>query len=63
MTYDELTDEQKKMVEECETVEDVLSLAKQEGYDLSDEELEAINGGSTKTKISKSTHAAVNWGK
>ena len=63
MTYDELTDEQKKMVEECETVENVLSLAKQEGYDLSDEELEAISGGTPKRQLTKSTHVAINWGK
>ncbi len=45
MRYEDLTDEQKAKLEECKTPEDILELAKSEGCALSDEELEAINGG------------------
>ncbi len=45
MNYNELSDELKAKVAECKTVEDVLKLAQEEGYELSEEELEAISGG------------------
>ena len=45
MTFDDLTEEQKAKALACETTEDVLALAKEIGYELSEEELEAINGG------------------
>ncbi|MBR3316593.1 MAG: Nif11 family protein [Atopobiaceae bacterium] len=51
MTFDDLTEEQKAKALACETTEDVLALAKEIGYELSDEELEAVNGG-----IRKKTH-------
>ena len=59
MRYEDLSDEQKKMVSECNSPEEVLELAKNEGYTLSDEELEAINGG---VKHSKGGNPG-NWGK
>ena len=40
-----LTDEQKKMVEAAMSPEELLSLAKEAGYELSAEQLEAIAGG------------------
>ena len=43
--YGSLTDEQKQMVKECKTPEDMLALTKKLGYQLSDEELDAISGG------------------
>lgn len=45
MTYDELSPELQEKVKNCKTPEDVLKLAAEEGYSLSDEELEAISGG------------------
>ena len=40
-----LTAEQKKKALACKTPEELLALAKEEGYDLSEEELTAIAGG------------------
>ena len=40
MLYENLTDDQKAKAKACKTPEDILALAKQEGYELSDEELE-----------------------
>ncbi len=45
MKFDDLTEEQKAKVLACKTPDDLLELAKAEGYDLSDEELDEINGG------------------
>ena len=45
MQFEDLTPEQKAKAKECKTPEDVLALAKAEGYELSDEELESISGG------------------
>jgi len=45
MNYEELTPEQQKKAKACKTPEDVLALAKEEGLELSDEELEAVSGG------------------
>ena len=39
MNFEDLTDEQKAKARECKTPEDVLALAKEEGYELSEEEL------------------------
>ena len=40
-----LTDEQISKVKACKSQEELLKLAKEEGIQLSDEQLEAINGG------------------
>ena len=40
-----LTDEQKKKVEAAQTPEELLSLAKEAGYELSPDQLEAVSGG------------------
>ena len=40
-----LTDEQKKMVEAARSPEELLSLAKEAGYELSQEQLESVSGG------------------
>jgi len=40
-----LTEEQIAKVKECDDVNDLLQLAKDEGVELNDEQLAAINGG------------------
>ena len=45
MNYEDLTDEQKAKVQACKTPEEMLALAREEGYELSDEDLEAVSGG------------------
>ena len=45
MKYEDLTDEQKAKIREAKTPEDILELAREEGYELSDEELEGVSGG------------------
>ena len=41
-----LSEEQIKKVKECKSSEEILDLAKAEGVQLSDEQLEAVSGGS-----------------
>jgi hypothetical protein len=41
----QLTEEQKKKVEAAQTPEELLALAKETGYELSPEQLEAVSGG------------------
>ena len=41
-----LSEEQIKKVEACKSSEEILALAKAEGVQLSDEQLEAVSGGS-----------------
>ena len=41
----QLTDEQKKKVEAAQSPEDLLAIAKEAGYELSPEQLEAVSGG------------------
>ena len=40
-----LTDEQKKAVEEAQTPEDLIAVAKKAGYELSPDQLETVAGG------------------
>ena len=47
MRLEDLTPEQKDKVKACKTPEEILALAKEEGYELSDEELNAVSGGLT----------------
>lgn len=44
MKYEDMTAEQKEKID-GKTPEEILEIAKAEGYSLSDEELEAISGG------------------
>ena len=45
MDFKNLTEEQKAKARECKTPEEMLALAREEGYELSDAELEAVAGG------------------
>jgi len=45
MKFEDLTPKQQEMAKTCTTPEDIMTLAKNEGYELSDEELEAVSGG------------------
>jgi len=40
-----LTDEQKQKVEAAQTPEELLTIAKETGYELTQDELEAVSGG------------------
>lgn len=42
----DLTEEQIAKIKACKNNEEILKLAKQEGIELTDEQLEAISGGS-----------------
>lgn len=46
-----LSDEQIAKVKACESAEEILALAKEEGVELSDEQLEAVSGGGCLVKI------------
>ncbi len=43
-----LTDEQKKKLEAAQSPEEILAIAKETGYELSDEQMKEISGGSWK---------------
>ena len=45
-----LTEEQMAKVKACKSQEEMLALAKEEGIDLTEEQLEAISGGGTCTR-------------
>lgn len=45
MNLNELTPEQIERARACKTAEDLVKLAEEEGYELSDDELSAIAGG------------------
>lgn len=45
MKFEDLTPDQQDKARACKSAEDVLALAREEGYELSDEQLEAVSGG------------------
>ena len=45
MDIEGLTPEQQEKVKGCSTPEEMLAVAQEEGYELSDEQLEAVSGG------------------
>ena len=45
MDYKDLSPELREKAKACQTPEEMLSLAKAEGYKLSEEELDAVSGG------------------
>lgn len=46
MNFEDLTSEQKERLIACKTSEEILAMAQEEGYELSDDELKAVSGGS-----------------
>ena len=45
MKLEDLTPEQMAKARACKTSDDILALAQEEGYELSDAELESVSGG------------------
>ena len=45
MEFNDLTPEQKKKLDACKSPEEVLALAKEEGVELTEEQLDQITGG------------------
>lgn len=50
-----LTEQQISKVRSCKNPSEILSLAKEEGVELTDEQLEAINGGACSDSTDKTT--------
>ena len=60
MKFEDLTPEQQEKAKACKTPEDMMKLAKEEGYNLSEAELETIAGGVSWDCISdKDTYSVV----
>ena len=51
MNLNDLTPEQLERAKACKTPQDILALAKETGYELSDEELSSISGGNAWDEI------------
>ena len=45
MDFENLTEEQRQKARACRTTEEILALAKEEGVELTDEQLEGVAGG------------------
>ena len=45
MRFEDLTPDQQEKAKACKSVDELLAIAKEEGYELSDDELEAVSGG------------------
>ena len=45
MNFDDLSPELQSRARECKTPEEILALAKEQGYELTEDELEAVSGG------------------
>ena len=45
MNFDELSSDLQERLKSCKSPEEILALAEEEGYELSDEELGAVAGG------------------
>lgn len=52
MDYKDISPELREKAKSCKTPEEMLALAKKEGYKLSEEELQAIAGGGSWTTCS-----------
>ena len=61
MEFNDLTPEQKERAKACKTPEEILALAKEEGYELSDEELDGVSGGWCSSDCSSDGQCGVPW--
>ena len=50
MNHDNISPELRERAKACKTTEELLALAKEEGIELSDEELNAVSGGMWQSK-------------
>ena len=50
MNFEDLTPEQQEKAKTCKSAEELIALAKQEGFELTDEELNDVAGGSWSLK-------------
>ena len=58
-----LSEEQMAKIKDCNNVEELLALAKQEGVELTDDQLEAVNGGcGTTTGYWGCPYCGYRWG-
>ncbi len=48
-----LSEEQIAKIRECKTSDEILALAKEEGVELTDEQMEAVSGGAVLCKTNK----------
>ena len=48
MNFEDLTPEQMEKAKACTNAEELVALAKEEGYELTDAELETVSGGETR---------------
>lgn len=55
MKHEDLTPEQRTKAKACKTPEDLLALAKKEGYELSVEQLEEVAGGLSPARVPQAT--------
>ena len=46
MKFEDLSPDLQERAKGCKSAEDILALAKDEGYEFSDDELESVSGGS-----------------
>lgn len=56
-----LTEEQIAKVKNCKSNEEILKIAKEEGIELTNEQLEAISGGGVCTSISRTCPECGEW--
>ena len=66
MNFEDLSPELQDKVRACQTAEEILALAKQEGYELSEEALEAVAGGGDWTdcdNYARMTQPCLKWTK
>lgn len=61
MDFDELSPDQMDKVKACKTTNELLELAKSEGYEISDAELDAIAGGSWCSVYCDDKEKCVRW--
>ena len=62
MDFENLTDEQRAKARACNTPEEIMSLAKEEGYELSEEELDGIAGGGVWSSCDSPYHCNADGG-